>query len=124
MLKIIGNLQCDPATISQYFSEDYVQYVDNKVLDLQGLISHMGSLPNRFSSMKLTFIELIAEGNKVLSSHIVDAISHEGNHHMMQSMAIFEITNDKITNCSELTRTIDDPPNDALAQNILNIRPR
>ena len=116
LTKMIGNLQCDPATIGRYFSSDYIQYVDKKVLDLHGLISHMGQLPERFQSMKVTFIALISEGNNVFSSHIVDVLSRDGVRHVMHSMAFFRVKDNMINHCTELTRFIENPVEDKMLQ--------
>lgn len=112
--KMINHFQCDFETISAYFSEHYIQYVDRKVLDRQGLIDHMCQLPARFKSMSVTFLALISEGDCVFSSHIVRAISFEKKEIFMHSMAFFKLKDCKIIQCTELTRFIENPKEDRM----------
>ena len=112
--KVINHFQCDSETISAYFSDHYIQYVDKKVLDRQGLIDHMSKLPDRFKSMSVTFLALIAENDRVFSSHIVRAISPEKEEIVMHSMAYFTLKDYKIIQCIELTRFIENPKQDLM----------
>ena len=112
--KMITHFQCDAETVSTYFSDDYVQYVDKKVLDKQGLSDHMGKLPKRFKSMSVTFLALIAEDDRVFSSHIVRAISPLKEKIFMHSMAYFILKDYKIIQCTELTRFIENPEQDVM----------
>jgi hypothetical protein len=94
------------AMIRRYFSDDYEQYVDGKILYLQQFISHVKLLKETILSLSFDFQTLVQENNIVFSRHIVKAVKQDDTAGETQVIAEFHIREGKITYCNELTRLI------------------
>ena len=92
----------DPSLFEHFFSREYTQYVDGKILDYTGLLEHAKTLKSRVKNIKVSYEHLIEEGNKVCSVHIVEAI-RDNQPVKMKIIALFAFENDKIILCDELT---------------------
>ena len=92
----------DPSLFENFFSREYIQYVDGKILDYTGLLEHAKTLKSRVKDIKVSYEHLIEEGNKVCSVHIVEAI-RDNQPVKMKIIALFAFENDKIILCDELT---------------------
>lgn len=103
LVDVVENMAVTKETYARYFSKKYIQYVDGKTLDYNKLINHMNAQKSILKSAKITFKHLIAEGNKVSSIHIIDAIKKDGGVIKAQVHAFFEVENNKIILCDELT---------------------
>lgn len=105
-IDLIENGNASEETCAKYFSKDYTQYVDGKTLDYTHFVAHMKVLTSTLKSAKITFKHLIAEGDKVATVHIVNAIKQDGKHIEAQVNALMQIKNNKIILCDELTYLI------------------
>jgi hypothetical protein len=104
--QIIESPNPDITTYRKYFSPDYQQRVDGKVLNFAGFIRHMNAQKKVLKRVRVTFRHLVAENNKVASLHIVDAEKFDGSTIQAQVNAIFEIEDGKVVLCDELTRLL------------------
>ena len=93
----------DEKTCEKYFSKQYTQYVDGKVLNFDEFVKHMKMLMMTIKSAKVDFKHIIAEGDKVATVHQVDAIKENGEHVKVQVNAMMQILDGKIVLCDELT---------------------
>lgn len=93
-------------TYEKYFSKDYVQYVDGKTLNYDDFVNHMRALKSALKSAKITFKYIVGEGDKVATIHIAQGIKKNGGTVETQVNAFFQIKNNKIILCDELTRLI------------------
>jgi hypothetical protein len=107
LVDVVEDMAATEETYARYFSEKYIQYVDGKTLDYYKLISHMKAQKSILRSAKITFKHLIAEGNKVSSTHVVDAVKKNGGVIKAQVNALIELKDDKIVLCDELTFLIE-----------------
>ncbi|MFC0819803.1 nuclear transport factor 2 family protein [Moraxella marmotae] len=104
---IIGSNHVDETAVRQLFAADYVQKVDGKTLDLDGLIAHLHAQKQHIRHAQTEFITLIAEGDTVFSNHIVRAEKTDGKQVTVQVLAQFNFDKQgKILLCDELTRLI------------------
>lgn len=106
LIDIVEDMSATEETFAKYFSPDYIQLVDGKTFDYSTLVKHMKTQKAVLQSAKITFKYLIAEGNKVSSVHIVDAIKKDGSSIKAQVNALIIIENNKIILCDELTYLI------------------
>src|SRR5258708_2979725 len=74
---VIENMDATEETYAKYFSKDYVQYVDGKILKYNDFIAHMKAQKNVMKSIKVTFKYMIAEGDTVTTVHLVDGIKKD-----------------------------------------------
>ena len=107
LVDVVEDMATTEETYARYFSKKYIQYVDGKTLDYYKLISHMKAQKSILRSAKITFKHLIAEGNKVSSTHVVDAVKKNGGVIKAQVNALIELKDDKIILCDELTFLIE-----------------
>ncbi|MEQ5125670.1 nuclear transport factor 2 family protein [Providencia alcalifaciens] len=106
--KQIGNL----VVIKQFFSSDYVQVVDGKLIDFTEFCTHMQVLKEATESITID-IKSIAEGeNCVHTQHIARAIKKEGTVSEFEVFACFHLMNGKIIRCEELTRMLSGSKHD------------
>lgn len=104
---IFENKTTDEVTISQYFSTDYVQTVNNETLDFDAFVEHIAYLQTKASSCTITFNTLIGEGDIVFSNHMVDTTLKNGDHVRHHVLAEFTLKENKIVRCDELTCLLD-----------------
>ena len=97
----------------KYFSKDYIQRVDGKVLNYSDFVKHMQAQKAVLKSLKITFKYIIVEGDKIATVHIVDGVKKDGGIIEAQVNAVFQIKNKKIILCDELTRMIKGAKSDA-----------
>lgn len=103
---VIENMQADEEIISQYFSTDYIQYVDGHMLDYPGFIQHMKKQKTLINSAKVTIDHCVAEKNKICTIHRVDIDKKNNEKISVKVIAYFEIENGKIILCDELTKLL------------------
>lgn len=103
---IFSNLDFTEETCEKYFSINYIQYVDGKKLDYDKLIKHLMNLKSTLHKIKITFKHIISEHDKVSTIHIVNATKKNGVVCKVQVNAMFQIKNQKIILCDELTHLI------------------
>ncbi len=101
--EVIENLDADEHTISQYFSPYYTQYVDGHKLNYEDFVQHMMVQKSLLTSAKVTIEHCVIEGNAICTVHKVDAIKKNGNKIAVKVIAYYEIEDDKIILCNELT---------------------
>ena len=102
---LLENPSFDPSHFEEYFSKDYIQYVDGKTMDYVGLLEYAKTLKSRVEDIKISYEHLIAEGNKVCSIHIVEAV-RDMQPIKMKIFSLFEFKNNKIIMCDELTHLV------------------
>lgn len=108
----IENMDATQETYAKYFSKDYVQYVDGKTLNYNGFIAHMAAQKAALQSAEVTFKHMVAEGDKVATVHIVKAVKKDGRAVQAQVNALFQLKDNRVILCDELTRLIEGDPSD------------
>ena len=103
---VIENMEADEEIISKYFSSDYIQYVDGHVLDYSDFVKHMKKQKTLINSAKVTIDRCIVEKNKICTVHRVDINKKNDENISVKVIAYFEIENEKIILCDELTKLL------------------
>ncbi len=101
--EVIEQDEFDEQTVSRYFSPKYVQRVDGKTLDFHGFSDHLRALKGALTNVRVTFEQMVAEDNKVMEIHRVDADKHAGGKIATKVIALFVIEDGKVVLCDELT---------------------
>lgn len=101
--EIFENPNAGRIEIEKYFAENYIQSVDDKVIDFEGFVRHIALQKKVITCAKIKFLNMLQEGNKVSTVHYVEAIKHDGNKVEIKVMALFQFEDDKIIQCDELT---------------------
>ena len=73
---------CDPrftlAELDQWFTPDYCQQVNGEQLDYAAFRQHIAALRNHLTCASIDFIAVLAQGDRVHSTHVVRAARHDG----------------------------------------------
>ena len=93
----------DEQAVGRYFSPKYVQKVDGKTLDFAGFCDHLRALKGAVMNVRVGFEQMVAEGNKVMEIHHVDADKRAGGKIATRVIALFVIEGGKVVLCDELT---------------------
>lgn len=94
-------------TVSNYFSNDYKQYVDDKFINYTDFIEHIKKVRELIENMSIEFLQLIEENNVVFSRHKVTSTMKDGTSTVFLVFAEFHINADnKISECIETTRLL------------------
>jgi len=104
--KVIEDVNASDEIYAKYFSQDYIQYVDGKTLSFSDFVKHMKVQKEVVQSVAITFKHMLVEGDKVATVHMVNAIKKDGGIIEAQVNAVFQIRDNKIILCDELTHLI------------------
>jgi hypothetical protein len=102
----------DEGIIKRYFSPDYEQQVDGKILHFEEFTKHIKVVKDAIASMAITFDAIVQENDVVFTNHRVKATTNEGLTSEVQVMAEFHIKDGQINYCNELSRQISGDPKD------------
>lgn len=97
----------DQNLLSEYFSPDYIQYVDGKKINYNDFIKHIQLLKNKISKMSISIKSIVAEDNIVFTNHEVFTIMSDGRTGKTKVIAEFRLNKGKIYYCDELTHMIE-----------------
>jgi len=117
--EVIEDLNADEKVISDYFSTQYIQYVDGHCLNYEDFVQHMAIQKSLLDSVKVCIEHCVIEGNSICTVHRVDAIKKTGEKIAVKVIAYFEVENKKIVLCDELTHLLE---GDKKNQNIGSIK--
>lgn len=103
---IISCPEHNEQTIESFFAPNYRQTVNGIELDYAHFVAHMAKLKQITHSMELKILTLAAQGNKVLTHHLVNISKTNGERVLTEVFASFTLENGHIIRCQELTRLI------------------
>jgi predicted SnoaL-like aldol condensation-catalyzing enzyme len=102
---ILENLKVDK--IPDYFSPKYVQTTGGENIDYQGFIDQVKDLKQHVESIQvLPLEETICEGNKMALRYLRRVTKRNGLLSNVAVLGIFEIQDDKLVRCWELSKVI------------------
>lgn len=104
---VFENDKFSEKVISKYFHPEYKQYVDGKELNYKQFLDHMKHLKEAIYSAKINFHHLISENNGVCSVHTASGLKHNGTSVKAKVIAYFEIKDERIVLCDELSYMIE-----------------
>lgn len=100
---VIENKNYDESLIDKYFSEDYVQTVDQVTLDFNSFKKHIQKLKEKVDQQNVIFENMASNETSVFTKHHVTSILKNGEIVKHKVFAEFIIENNKVINCDELT---------------------
>jgi len=103
---VIENQTADEEAVSQYFSKDFVQYVNGHTLNYDDFVEHIRALKAAIHSVKYTIERCMIQGNSFFTIHRVDAINNKGEEVIARIIAYFEVKEGKIVLCDEMTKLL------------------
>lgn len=107
MREVLENLQTDEKVIATFWSPNYIQRVDGKMIDYQGFVDHMAALKRHIKSVKIKFIQVIAMDNIVSTIHQVNATKHDGSKSLIQVIGHMTYEGDRLVAVDELTCVLE-----------------
>lgn len=100
---VIENKYYDETLIHQYFSEDYVQVVDNQTLNFDTFKKHIQKLKEKVMETEVEFAGIASNENAVFTRHYVKSTLKNGEWVKHKVLAEFQLKHGKVVYCDELT---------------------
>jgi len=104
---VIENKNYDETLIDKYFSEDYVQSVDNQTLGFETFKKHLQKLKDKIQQVDVQFSNIASNETSIFTKHYVKSILKNGEMVKHKVFAEFQIENGKVIQCDELTLLIE-----------------
>jgi len=105
--EIIESKGYDEQFITAYFSPQYVQVVNNTVLDFEGFKQHIKKLKEVVDTIRLEILQTGVGKDCVFTKHKVEVILKDQSAHTYKVMAEFVFHEGKIIRCEELTYLVE-----------------
>jgi len=103
---IVEDMQATEETYSDYIHPDFRLLVDGKVLARDEFVAHMKTQKSILKSTTVYFDYIVAQNNNVATIHRVHAVKHDGGVIEAKVHAVFEIKDNKLYVCDELTHIL------------------
>ncbi|SKA37247.1 hypothetical protein SAMN04488128_104244 [Chitinophaga eiseniae] len=104
---IIENNNYDETLIHQYFSEDYVQIVDDQTLNFDTFKKHIRNLKEKVRETEVQFAGIASNETSVFTRHYVKSMLKNGEWVKHKVLAEFQIKDGKVVQCDELTMLME-----------------
>lgn len=104
---VIENKNYDESLINKYFSEDYIQIVDNVTLDFNSFKKHIQKLKEKADQQNVVFENIASNETSVFTKHFVTSVLKNGEIVKHKVFAEFTIKNNKVIYCDELTTLLE-----------------
>lgn len=101
--RVICDPAFTPAELDHWFTPDYLQHVDDKVLDYAAFRRHILALREDLAECQITFLALIAQGERVHSTHLVRARRRNGQTLVCKVSGLFTFRAGRLCHTDELT---------------------
>jgi ketosteroid isomerase-like protein len=98
--------QADAESLSELFSTYYIQDADGARLDFKGFIEHARVLKKTLRSGRVTFKDILVDGQKIADVHIVEATKATGDTIRVKVIALYTLAEGKILRVDELTHLL------------------
>jgi DNA-binding transcriptional MocR family regulator len=105
--QIIENKVYDEQLITTYFSPQYVQVVNDTVLDFEGFKKHIKKLKEVVHTIRLEILQTGEGKDCVFTKHKVEVLLNDQSTHTYKVMAEFLFQEGKIIRCEELTYLVE-----------------
>lgn len=105
--QIIENKVYDEQLIATYFSPQYVQVVNDTVLDFEGFKQHIKKLKEVVHTIRLEILQTGEGKDCVFTKHKVEVLLKDQSTHTYKVMAEFLFQEGKIIRCEELTYLVE-----------------
>lgn len=94
----------DVETAACFFSPQYQQHVDGRILNYAEFLAHLAYLKSQVQQMHLQILALASHGNTVMTHHRVDVTRYQGAVARFEVLARFECIEGSIVSCYEHSR--------------------
>ncbi len=102
---VIENECYDEKLIDKYFSDEYVQCVNNVNLDFNTFKKHIQKLKSKVKKQHVEFENIVFNDNFVFTKHYVESILINNEVVKHKVLAEFSILNGKVVHCDEFKAT-------------------
>jgi len=110
---VIENKNYDETLINKYFSENYVQIVDNQELDFETFKKHIKKLKDKIQQVDVQFANIVHNDHSIFTKHYVRSILKTKEVVSHKVFAEFQIKDGKVFHCEELTLQIEGNPSES-----------
>lgn len=100
----ILNMQATKAEYAKYFSKDFVMKMDGHTYYFDEYVQFMLNLRKDTFSVDINFKDMIAEADKVATSHVTHVVKKNGEELYFNVLSLFKIQNQKFMDGQEFSK--------------------
>ncbi len=107
MAKAVCDPNADSKVTDRYFTEDFVQVIDDTTIGRSQLESRLDLFRNEYSAVRFDYLSVVAEGDRIADVHLVHAKAKDGQQITIKVISLYTLRNGRISSAESLTRLVD-----------------
>ena len=102
---------CDPGADTQvtdrYFTEDFVQVIDDTTIGRPQLDARLELFRKEYSAVRFEYLSVIGEGERIADLHLVHAHPNDGPPITIKVISLYTLRDGRIARIESLTRLLE-----------------
>lgn len=112
MAKAVCDPNADSTVTNRYFTEDFVQVIDDATIGRAQLDSRIDLLRHEYVDVSFEYLSVIAEGDRLADVHLVRAKGKDGEQLTIKTISLYTLREGRIWRAESLTRLLEGPAAD------------
>lgn len=106
LLATFCDFEAGPQAMGRFFTQNYQQSVDGKVIDLSGFMDHVRALHTTLVSIDIEIQQIVSDGVSAATVHVVHVAKRNGEMATVKVIAFYRFDGERITSIDELTHVL------------------
>ena len=107
MAKAVCDPNADSKVTDRYFTEDFVQVIDETTMGRSQLDSRIDLFRKEYSAVRFDYLSVIGEGDRIADVHLVRAKTKDGQQLTIKVISLYTLRNGRISRAESLTRLVE-----------------
>ncbi len=107
MAKAVCDPKADSKVTDRYFTEDFVQVIDDTTIGRSQLDSRIELLRKEYSAVSFDYLSVVGEGDRIADVHLVRAKAKDGQQLMIKVISLYTLRDGRISRAESLTRLVE-----------------
>lgn len=107
LISTFCDFEAETEAIGRFFTPNYQQSVDGKVIDLKGFIDHVRALRATLVSIDIEIQQIVSDGVAAATVHVVRAAKRSGEMATVKVVAFYRFDGERIASIDELTYVLE-----------------
>ncbi|KXV32665.1 hypothetical protein AD940_16740 [Gluconobacter thailandicus] len=112
MFEVFTDFSSDPATLTEFMTPDYRQFVDGREMTLAEFLEHAVALRNALQRLEIDIQQIVCQGNQAATVHIARATRLSGEKSQIKVIAFYQFNNGRLCLVDELTHVLSGQDDD------------
>ncbi|WP_020413740.1 nuclear transport factor 2 family protein [Microbulbifer sp. VTAC004] len=112
MAKAVCDPNADSKVTDRYFTEDFVQEIDDTTIGRSQLDSRINLFRMEYSAVRFDYLSVIGEGDRIADVHLVRAKAKDGQQLTIKVISLYTLRDGRISRAESLSRLIEGNPED------------